>query len=438
MDRTPICLVSRALVLAVAVMGVRCGTGEEAGRTAAVGGASGAGGSGSSGAGGTGATVGLGGTGGEDAAEIGGGGSSSPGGAGAGSGAIGGSGGGTDPGLGVGDPADRIVGVKIYSWDGAPTDDDALGRIAALGANTAFVDPVLAQDDGLRQRLGAAGLDVYVIVPVYFDEEALATDPGLCAVNHHGHCASESWLTMVCPTRDGYNQGKEDLVRHVASLSHVDGISLDFIRHYVFWENVGPEAGFEDLPHTCFDASCVARFQLEAGVEVPPTGDAAQNAAWILGNAFDAWAQWKADTITRMVTRLSGAARSANPSVKVNLHAVPWRSSDYDGAVRSVAGQDLAALGPHVDYVSPMTYAPMVGQPSTWVSEVVTDVAARSGRNTVPSIQVDGASVPEFEAALQEALKPPSMGVVFFSWGTLAADEQRYELARQHLDGFVP
>jgi len=433
----------RVLMLVVAgVVGVGCGTGDHAGegRPAAAVGVSGSGGSASSGAGGPG---------GEALPEVGGSGSDPSGGPDGGTGGSagldtgfggsgGGSGSGSGTGSGVGSPDDRIVGVKIYSWDGAPTDDDAIGRIAAMGANTVFVDHVLARDDGLRERFSSAGLGVYVIVPVYFDEEAVAADPGLCAVDQHGNCATESWLTMVCPTRGGYNQGREDFVRYVASLPHVDGISLDFIRHFVFWENVGPQTVFEDLPHTCFDASCVGRFRLEAGVEVPEMGEASAHAAWILEHAFDAWAQWKVDTITRMVERLSEGARSANPSVKVNFHAVPWTSSDYGGAIRSVAGQDFAALGPHVDYVSPMTYAPMVGQPSAWVSEVVSHVAATSGRNTIPSLQVDGASAGDFEAALVESLKAPSMGVVFFSWGMLAEDEQRYELARQHLSGFVP
>jgi len=42
-----------------------------------------------------------------------------------------------------------------------------------------------------------------------------------------------------------------------------------------------------------------------------------------------------------------------------------------------VAGQDVRALGPLVDYVSPMCYAHMLYREPTWVGRVTRDLSAR-------------------------------------------------------------
>jgi hypothetical protein len=54
----------------------------------------------------------------------------------------------------------------------------------------------------------------------------------------------------------------------------------------------------------------------------------------------------------------------------------------------------------------------------------------------LPSIQVKEAYIPgpetpdEFKAALVEALKPPSRGVIFWNWATLAASPEKLAAVR--------
>ena len=76
----------------------------------------------------------------------------------------------------------------------------------------------------------------------------------------------------------------------------------------------------------------------------------------------------------------------------------------------------------------------MVKQDPPWIHSVVEDVYKQSGNRVIPSIQVNRAyldhelGVDEFERTLKEALKPPSRGVVFWSWEQLDQFPEKKEV----------
>jgi len=121
----------------------------------------------------------------------------------------------------------------------------------------------------------------------------------------------------------------------------------------------------------------------------------------------------------------------------INIHVVPWRRDDYDGALGRVAGQDPAALSEFADYLSPMAYSFMLERPPEWVASVVEDIDWVADCPVLPSIQVSPAyrkgevfSGAEFESALRAALEPPSAGVVFWSWDHIEADPEKAAVIR--------
>ena len=119
---------------------------------------------------------------------------------------------------------------------------------------------------------------------------------------------------------------------------------------------------------------------------------------------------------------------------------VPWRENDYRGAQRSIAGQNPAALAAFSDYLSPMCYFHMLKRRPLWVHSVVNDLKGRGSAKILPSIQVAKAyldtevSSADFRTALIEALKPPSSGVVFWSWDALQKSPEKKEIVREVID----
>lgn len=336
-----------------------------------------------------------------------------------------------------GDAARPVIGVKIY--EAAAPFDGLFGEWRDLGVNTAFVSEALLADADFRARAKADRLTLFLIYPVFQAPEAIKEDPGLAAVTASGAPARDEWVEFVCPTEgEGFLDRRAAHLRDLVARHDPEYVSLDFIRYFVFWEKVAPDRNPASLPQTCFCPDCLAAFERAAGLAVPPElATTAAKAAWILSTHAAAWTDWKCGRVADVVSRFVRAAREAEPSVKVNLHAVPWRRDDFGGAVRSVAGQDLARLAPLVDLVSPMTYHHMVRRTPAWVHDIVADAAALAGGAPVlPSIQVDKAYVDEdlppaeFRAALEQALRPPSRGVVLWSWAALAGSPEKKDILR--------
>ena len=331
-----------------------------------------------------------------------------------------------------------IIGVKIYEAS-APF-EGLFKTWRELGLNTLFVSETLLLNKEFRTLARANGLTLFLIYPVFQSPEAIQDDPRIAAVTASGAPARDEWVEFVCPTKgDDYLERRIGRLRELVAAGDPDAVSLDFIRFFVFWEKVAPDRTPGSLPQTCFCPVCQRFFQNEFDIHVPADlTRTADQARWILEKHAEAWADWKCEKIAHAVTRLAKAAREAKPSVKVNLHAVPWRRNDFGGAIRSVAGQDFALLAPLVDLISPMTYHHMVRQTPAWVHDVVADISAQTGGAAVlPSIQVseayveDKLSPDEFRAALEQALRPPSKGVVLWSWDALAKSPEKQDLLKR-------
>jgi hypothetical protein len=259
----------------------------------------------------------------------------------------------------------------------------------------------------------------------------------LYAITEKGEIAKDEWVEFICPTRGEYRKQRIADIKQIVQEFDPDGISIDFIRHFVFWEKVYPDRTLNSIPNTCFDSHCLNVFEEETDIVIPrELTRAQQKADWIKTNVHQEWVEWKCSVITQMVQEIIDAAKAIKPDIATNVHAVPWRASDFGGAARIVAGQDLASISLHTDFISPMCYSHMVKRPAPWISSVVNEMHSRTQSKIVPSIQVKEAyltdilSADEFEDTLIEALKAPSKGVVFWSWDALDKDPEKKDVIK--------
>jgi hypothetical protein len=328
-----------------------------------------------------------------------------------------------------------VLGVKIYEHPGPF--EPLIDSWRELGVNTVFAGEKLAKDAAFRALLRQNGIALFLIYPVFQDPGALKARPELAAMASDGQKAHDEWVEFVCPSRDDFVREKADHLRGLVAACDPEAVSLDFIRDFVFWEKVYPDRTPSSLPQTCFCPVCLERFSREAAIALPAELKSAPAAArWILANHAARWTEWKCGVIAQAVETLAAAARRSKPGVLVNVHTVPWKADDFGGAVRAVAGQDPARLSRPADLLSPMAYHHMVLRPPAWVHEVVADLAARSRAPVLPSIQVAEAYIDkplppeEFREALEEALKPPSLGVVLWNWDALSKSAEKMTIFR--------
>jgi len=319
----------------------------------------------------------------------------------------------------------KIIGVKIYETQ--ENYEPLFQQWKEMGINTAFVSVALAYDQLFRKHAVENKVQVFIILPVFFNSDALIENPEWYAITEHGKVAKEEWVEFISPSNKEYRSERIDFIKKVVLDTKPDGISLDFIRYFAYWEKIHAGRSLASIPNTSFDAESLATFQLENNIRIPDQlKTLSLKARWVLDNHPETWTNWKCGNIVSVVKDIVDITKSVQPELLVNLHAVPWRVHDFDGAIRKIVGQDFKQLAPLTDYISPMCYSHMLKRDASWVSTVTRDIQRQApGVKVLPSIQVKEAyldtvlSENEFEENLEAALEAPSNGVIFWSWAHL-------------------
>lgn len=326
-----------------------------------------------------------------------------------------------------------IIGVKIYENSGPHS--SLFEQWNNLGINTGFCSQELIADPEFMKEAKEHQISTFLIFPVFFNAEALAEKPDLAAIKRNGNVAAEEWVEFVCPSREDYRHQMVEKAHRIVREHQPDGISIDFIRHFVYWEKVYPDRDPASLPVSCFDSLCLNQFQHECNISIPDELSLIpEKAKWILNEHGEAWTTWRCQLITSMAEAIALAAREEKPDILVNIHLVPWAKEDFNGAIQKVAGQNIRALSQFSDYLSPMTYAHMVKQEPSWVHHIVEDIYMQTGGTILPSIQVGKAyletdyDLEEFRETMEAAMDLPSSGVVLWSWEHLIAEPAKVDL----------
>lgn len=332
----------------------------------------------------------------------------------------------------------KVIGIKIYDYDG----DFSLlvEKWKQMGINTCFVSTSLASNKEFRKNLRKNKIKVYLIFPVFQNPEILEKDSTLYAVTNKGNLAREEWVRFVCPSRKLYSKSKIDELKDLIMELNPDGISIDFIRHFVYWEMIYPDRNPASIDIACFCDSCLSEFTGEMKIYIPDTClTTPDKAAFIMNHYHNEWNSYRCSLITSIVKKISEKAKCLKSDIKINVHVVPWREGDFDDAGIRVAGQDLKEIAPYSDYISPMCYSQMLKRDSEWIASVVKDMDRRCPGKILPSIQVfpeyieDAFTVDDFKDCIVKALQSASSGVVFFSWPLFEKDPERIEAAKEVL-----
>ncbi|MEZ4867349.1 MAG: hypothetical protein R3C14_38850 [Caldilineaceae bacterium] len=142
------------------------------------------------------------------------------------------------------------------------------------------------------------------------------------------------------------------------------------------------------------------------------------------------WTAWRCEQITAWVAKARQLVDALRPGLTLGLFAIPWQQHDFDGAIRTLIGQDFAALAPYVDIFSPMTYHRLCNRPVTWISEVVQELSQQTHRPICPIIQSIDEPTPlpatEYDAALElAATAPGANGVIVFTLAGMVTEEKQ-------------
>ena len=160
--------------------------------------------------------------------------------------------------------SDKIIGVKTYIL--RDNYDSLIQQWKEIGINTAFVSKDLTSDKKFRKITSENKIKIFTILPVFFAPDELHKDSTLYAITNKGNKAINDWVEFACPSNSEYRSNKVKEIVSFIKNEKPDGISIDFIRHFLFWEMITPETKPENIEHGCFCNRCIESFTKEFNI----------------------------------------------------------------------------------------------------------------------------------------------------------------------------
>ena len=249
----------------------------------------------------------------------------------------------------------------------------------------------------------------------------------------------QTWHLGVCPTNEALISARLEELKRLVTKLPLDGVWLDYLHWHAQFEDPRPR-----LPETCFNESCVSRFQREKSVAVQGTKpeDWARD---ILQNHEKQWRQWRCSILVDFARRCREVLRTHAPNMLLGNFHCAWRDEEYGGARQRILGLDLQALAGVFDVMSPMLYHARSGHPSSWVEQNVSWLCKKLGVQGTreerlkiwPIVQAwsdpEGAKVNagDFETVLRGGGAAGATGVMMFTLGSVAEDEAKMAVLKK-------
>jgi hypothetical protein len=323
-----------------------------------------------------------------------------------------------------------MKGVKIYRTPSNMEHD--LSLLKKMNIDTVLLGDEASKDQKFIRVLKNSGIETLIVFPVFFNPQYLKNNDNSWSITESGEKASCSWVKFVCPSNKKHLKYQVEKISEIARSFQPDGITLDFMRFFAFWEMIKPETPFDEISHGCFCSTCISDFSNIT--ELPTNITGIELNRWILNNRLNLWSSWKQERISSIAEKLIRAVKKINSELKTAIHIVPWPSFEFNGGIESIFGQNSERLSELCDFLTPMTYAPMCFRDSAWIKRVVTDMQSKSDKPVIPAIQVSKAydeppvSSEKFRADLMSALSSPSEGVLLWSWEALKESPDKMQI----------
>jgi len=279
----------------------------------------------------------------------------------------------------------------------------------------------LTQQDGDRQRVIDEHADAWPI-----DEKGQRSP-------------RQTWFLGICPTNETFLRARLEALKRVVTSHKLDGVWLDYLHWHAQFEDPKPL-----LPETCFNESCVRRFQAESGLTVRGTRPE-EWAQDILGRYQERWRDWRCSVVVDFARRCREILWQHAPQLVLGNFQCAWRDDEYGGARRRTLGLDLRSMAQVFDVMSPMLYHGRSGHSTDWVGRNVKWLCNQLRLTGTPSERLkvwpiiqawsdpNGQKVSsgEFEKVLWGAVTGCASGVMMFTIGAVAEDDQKMAVLRK-------
>lgn len=216
----------------------------------------------------------------------------------------------------------------------------------------------------------------------------------------------------LSPITEASREYTASVIGEIAAKYAVDGIHLDYAR----------------FPNDAFDYSAAALNEFKAArVPLMAAGERqrlerlAVTTPAIWANMYpDAWAEFRRDRMTRLVTRLSAVARAARPDLVVSAAVAPNGADARDRVLQDWPGWANARL---LDVICPMAYTTSLDE----FTALITGAAKLAEGRASVWAGIGAYRLPVADAAdhVRAARRVGAAGVLLFSYDSLTTADSR-------------
>jgi peptidoglycan/xylan/chitin deacetylase (PgdA/CDA1 family) len=275
--------------------------------------------------------------------------------------------------------------------------------------------------NGMIDEAHRAGMRVHAWFPICYDPQRLKQHPEWGMVDANG-LRSDEW---VCPTNAAWRKEFLAMFKDLLDNYGVDGIHFDYIRF--------PNA------EVCQCATCRKELSRRASVDWPLGLELIDQS-----DTQAAWFDYRTDLIHDLTEEFTTAIRKWQEGVVVSAALKPEGAINFEGV--KLYGQSYRELAPLLDFVAPMAYHQLEGEPVGWVRAVQTSARWRSGFTPVwHGIQAyEDREHPPMDLGefgrLLDSMHSGSDGVALFALGpmlSLVTEEERHANMPRGADDLV-
>jgi len=320
----------------------------------------------------------------------------------------------------------------LFVFDPSVEPSELASFCLETGVDALILSPAFFEDDRFLDVCRCNGIRIWLNFPVFFDEKYLRLNPEAYSITSRGNQAVHSWLHMACPSHQKFFERKREELSTLLRKIHPDCLSYDFIRFYVFWEEVELFDSPDTIEHGCYCTECRSRFARFSGEQLSiQDGTVKKGQRKVLG-------QWKRSVVEDAVRSLNAVVEEIAKGTPTYIKTVPWQTSDLENALHWIVGQDPAALGRMSDGIIPMAFTQILGQTPNWKTALLDHVKAESGKDVMSYIQFEplvraGVITEEqLDQELAAAIAEKRAGLVYFHYEQIAKNAAKQRILKRY------
>jgi hypothetical protein len=206
-------------------------------------------------------------------------------------------------------------------------------------------------------------------------------------------------------------------------------VSLDFIRHFIFWEKVPLNMPPQDMNEGCYCPRCMDSLAKAFGENLRQLSP-----HQLKEHHGKELAQFRKRRITQVAKELSGIIKEWDSQVPVMMKIIPWLEEEHQGARSSIAGQDLESIKDFIDIFSIMSFLHIRQESPEKMKQLAQEVRDITGKKITLTLQsrsiygepeLDDERFVEYWESLKEA---GPLGFNVFDYNSLCDAPERLKL----------